>query len=152
MTTLAIDRVATVYNQIRATEGSHVRMWHDIEPHFPYTLPTQALRFTTLAVLIAEVTRSGSEYWSRGAVDFFDARTHEAGKSTDLLNSRFWVESKHFHPTDDREPDGARTYSTAWVSGAPTTPILQIEKIGEFPNLATARWWTTHLARTIRGA
>jgi hypothetical protein len=145
VSTLAIDRVATIWTQIKATEGNTAaRTWDEIAEHFEYSLPHRALVFHSLENLVHEVSQSGSFYWTKDAIT-----THGP-----LVVGRFWVESKQFHPGPySSEADSApRTYAVAWVYQAPTTDILQIEKVGEMSSVVTAREMCGRLAYAVKKA
>ena len=116
---------------------------------YPYTLPENAVRFSSLEELKRRIVESGSHYFDKDAIRFFRGRTHTASVGFDLWSERFWVESrKHENPYSGiNEP---REYQVAWVSQYGDD--LSIEKLGSFDNLPAARKAAKMLSESVEAA
>lgn len=151
MDSMTTDEIAAEYELIRSKEAGPAGFtYEECEAHYAYTLPQNALRFSSLGELRAAVVESGSHYFDADAIRFFRAKTHKASNGRDLWSGRFWVESRQFVGSDGiADP---REYMVAWVSRYPETGALSVEKLGSFGDLPAARGWAKRLAEAVEAA
>lgn len=85
--------------------------------HYPYSLPDVALTFTDMAHLRRAVTGSGSHFFDRDAIKFFNSRI-----GSTLYGHRFFVTSEAM------DYDSPRVYSVRWVGRYTDDTCLQIDR------------------------
>lgn len=81
----------------------YVDNYEDRLQHYPYSLPDKALKFDSVEDLRRKVTRSGSHFFSPGAMRFFSSRV-----SGELFGGRFFV-------TSESDGDNPRRYTVRYV-------------------------------------
>lgn len=93
--------------------------------HFPYSLPTRAVSFPTLAILRREVKASGSHFFDADTLRFFNSRVLNT-----FIGGRFFVTTERM---EDSEP---RSYTVRYFyrHGG----YLTSENIGDFRQHASS--------------
>lgn len=96
---------------------AHVNDYARTREHYAYSLPDAALTFTDMAHLRRAVTGSGSHFFDRDAVKFFNSRI-----GTTLYGHRFFVTSEAM------DADSPRVYSVRWVGRYTDATCLQVDR------------------------
>jgi uncharacterized protein (DUF1330 family) len=76
--------------------------------HYPYSLPTEAVRFPSVSVLRVSVAQSGSHFFDAASMRFFRSRI-----GTELYGGRFFVTSEQFE--DSQGNRAKRLYTVRYV-------------------------------------
>jgi hypothetical protein len=97
--------------------AEHINDYATMRQHYAYSLPDHALTFTTMDHLRRAVTASGSHFFDRDAIAFFNSRI-----GSTLYGHRFFVTSEAM------DHDSPRIYSVRWVGRYTDSVCLQVDR------------------------
>lgn len=110
--------------------------------HYPYALPIEALKFANFDQMVRAVRESGSHFFDRDAIEFFNGKVYG-----ELYGGRFFITREH--PDED-----APAWTVRYVCRYPVNTCLQVESLGgfrEFNNKENAVAFAKHAVVVLFG-
>lgn len=102
---------------------------------YPYSHPSQAVRFDSVDQMVQHTGRSGSYYFSRDTMRVFKCRLYE------LVSNRFLIVS-------DMHPDG-RIYRVAYATLPDPDAMISMERGPHLATLTQARAFARELVAVV---
>jgi hypothetical protein len=114
----------------------YIDSWDRDVEHYPYSLPHNAMQFSTVEELTRAVTGSGSHFFCADSMRWWKSKVYD-----DLPGGRFFL-------TSERGPDETRVYSVRWVYDIDKS--LQISRFDKwFDTLKQARTFAAIAAKAV---